>query len=137
MLASRTPVLALAAESGVVQVVDGVVEEDSAMLLISIHFWYGMFLQSRGRYGEARDHFEEAYTMSAHTKSILSSQLMVILYHLSEVTFAAGDMDSSLKHLLSAVVLGRDSKHPDLPLYYAKIGVVYLHKGVYDQAKAW
>lgn len=53
------------------------------------------------------------------------------------MSFATGDNEGALKHLLNAVIIGKSLKSPDLPIYYNKIGLVYLYRGIHNEAKRW
>ena len=119
------------------KIMNGIKEEESGMLWLSLLFWYGKFLLSRKRYDEASTYLEGALSASAQVKGVLSSQIMVILYNLSETAMAKKDYDGALIYLLNAVILGKGTNNSDLPMYYVKIGNAYLLKGVCDQAKVW
>ncbi|XP_069690369.1 tetratricopeptide repeat protein 19 homolog, mitochondrial-like [Periplaneta americana] len=116
----------------------GFQDEETGVLWISILFWYGKFLLGKNRYEEAKKSFELAYAASAQVKSVLPSQIMVILYHLSEISIVTHRYDAAIKQLLNAIILGKDGGNNDqLPFYYVKVGEVYFLKSMYSQARIW
>lgn len=62
---------------------------------------------------------------------------MVILFNLSDTLLATGDIDGAVNHLLTATILGRMTNSSDLPLYYTKLGTLYLRKGLLREARHW
>ncbi|KAK9510139.1 hypothetical protein O3M35_004985 [Rhynocoris fuscipes] len=112
-------------------------DEETTALWINSLFWYGKFLAQKKRYSEAKQCFESAYLLIPHVKSIGQEQAMVTLYNMGEMSFATGDNETALKHLLNAVIIGKSFKSSDLPIYYNKIGLIYLHKGILNEAKRW
>ncbi|XP_073986553.1 tetratricopeptide repeat protein 19, mitochondrial-like [Rhodnius prolixus] len=115
----------------------GAHDDETTTLWINSLFWYGKFLAQSKRYQEAKQCFESAYVLIPHVKSIGNEQAMVTLYNLGEMSFATGDNEGALKHLLNAVIIGKSLKSPDLPIYYNKIGLVYLYRGIHNEAKRW
>ncbi|KAL1124034.1 hypothetical protein AAG570_001804 [Ranatra chinensis] len=112
-------------------------DEETATLWVNTLFWYGKFLACRERFVEAKQCFDSAYTMCTHVKSIDANQVMVMLYNLGEMSFATGDLEDALRHLQNAVILGKSTNSPDLASYYTKIGLIYMHKGIYKEASHW
>ncbi|CAH1396241.1 unnamed protein product [Nezara viridula] len=111
--------------------------EESEILWINTLFWYGKHLSNNKKYVEAKECFDTAYKISARTKSLLSSQVMVILFNLSEMSYLGGQKDEALRYLLNAVTLGQLTNNSDLPTYYNRIGLIYLSKGLLNEAKIW
>ncbi|XP_014272463.1 tetratricopeptide repeat protein 19 homolog, mitochondrial [Halyomorpha halys] len=111
--------------------------EDSEILWINSLFWYGKHLSNNKKYLEAKECFDSAYKISTRTKTLLSSQVMVILFNLSEMSFLGGQKDEALRYLLSAVTLGQLTNNADLATYYNRIGLIYLSKGLLKEAKIW
>lgn len=62
---------------------------------------------------------------------------MVILYDLAEMSAATGDLEAAQRHYLNAIILGRDHDSKDLPIYYVKLGLTNLYKGLNEEAYIW
>ncbi|XP_014253496.1 tetratricopeptide repeat protein 19 homolog, mitochondrial-like [Cimex lectularius] len=112
-------------------------DEETIKLWINVLFWYGHYLKLLGRHQEASHCFLNAYTLSANVSKIDSKQVMVMLYNLGELAFEMDNYDEALRYLLNAVVIGRAVNSSELNAYFNKIGLIYMHKGLYTEAKKW
>lgn len=83
----------------------------------------------------AKQLLEGAYTYSIKIKGLSPYQEMVMLYTLGDLSLQLGDLNSSLKHLQNAIILGNGISSYDLPYCYLKLATVYSKLGVLSQAR--
>lgn len=115
----------------------GDLNNGTQLLLMNILYWYGKFLFKNEKYEEARKCLEECYEIDEKTKQLEPYQLMVVLYHLGNTCHLLGENEDAIKYVLSAISLDRRKNNPDLSYYYSKLGLLYMEKKLYKEAKFW
>lgn len=119
------------------KIAKGDLSDETQLLLINILYWYGKFLFKNEKYQEAKKCLEECHEIETKTKQLDLYQLMVLLYQLGSTCQLLGENDEAIRYILSAITLDRRKNNPDLSYYYAKLGLLYMQKNLYKEAKFW
>lgn len=103
-----------------------------------IQDWYAQFLLDRGNIEKSLIHLKEAYKICAEYKGKDSEQSMLLLNDLGITNWRAGDIETAEGCLAQAVHIGdnlEDKTH--VGVVNANLGLVYLEKGIIEQAKKY
>lgn len=110
--------------------------DDFKVLYGVIHDWYSQFLLDKGKVQEAIVHLREAYNVCLQVNQYNSEISLILLNDLGITSWRADDIESAQEYLSKAVSIGNsieEKRH--LGVVKANLGLIYLEKGLKDQAQ--
>jgi tetratricopeptide (TPR) repeat protein len=119
--------------------VENNLEASSNVIYISCLFWYANFLSDNGELEKAKAMYLEALHHLVYPHHITSQQMTVMFYNASEMHFKLHEYDDAIYCMINAIGILQDMevKTRDYPVYLVKLGVLFMHKKMYEKAKFW
>ncbi|XP_037041990.1 tetratricopeptide repeat protein 19 homolog, mitochondrial-like [Bradysia coprophila] len=117
---------------------DGVTDDVTTGLYLSLLFWYGLFLNDKGELFDSKRYMEKALTLSRSMPNN-SERTIFILHNLAELSFRLTEFDEAIKYLVEGIrlCLLHLSLDAALPVFMVKLGLMYLIKGMDEKAEYW